>query len=213
MRAAVTFTKSIRSFPTAQSWATCSTARRMRGAASWDACSHRFIASAARSAMKRLSQAADLQPQDFNKYPHQLSGGMQQRVAIAQALLMKPPVLLMDEAFSALDPSTRSSLQEQLHRIWTESRPTVIFVTHNTAEALLMGTRLILLGRQREGSSARKNLLLDMEIPTARLPFAARKKNSEFQQLQEYVADLAHRSSSMCVDEEPAESPVEGNLR
>ena len=169
----------------------------------------RALCHEAESYLKRMG----LQPQDFNKYPHQLSGGMQQRVAIAQALLMKPPVLLMDEAFSALDPSTRSSLQEQLHRIWTESRPTVIFVTHNTAEALLMGTRLILLGRQREGSSARKNLLLDMEIPTARLPFAARKKNSEFQQLQEYVADLAHRSSSMCVDEEPAESPVEGNLR
>ena len=92
----------------------------------------------------------------MNKYPHQLSGGMQQRVAIAQALLMQPPVLLMDEAFSALDPSTRSSLQEQLHAIWLESRPTVVFVTHNTQEALLLGTRLILLGRHARRNAAGK---------------------------------------------------------
>jgi NitT/TauT family transport system ATP-binding protein len=67
---------------------------------------------------------------------------MQQRVAIAQALMMKPPVLLMDEAFSALDPATRASLQQQLRTIWQETRPTVLFVTHNTAEALLLGSRL-----------------------------------------------------------------------
>lgn len=154
-----------------------------------------------------------LHPQDMNKYPHQLSGGMQQRVAIAQALLMKPPVLLMDEAFSALDPSTRSSLQQQLHAIWTESRPTIIFVTHNTHEALLMGSRLILLGRHRDGVAERKNLLLDTEIPTARLSFAARRKSSELQELQEYVTELAYRSSSMRSDENFSEPlPVEGNL-
>jgi NitT/TauT family transport system ATP-binding protein len=87
-----------------------------------------------------------LRASDLNKYPHQLSGGMQQRVAIAQALMMKPPVLLMDEAFSALDPSTRASLQQQLREIWHETKPTVLFVTHNTSEALLLGTRLIVLG-------------------------------------------------------------------
>src|SRR5580700_9281473 len=59
---------------------------------------------------------------DARKYPHQLSGGMQQRVAIAQALILKPPVLLMDEAFSALDPSTRASLQQQLRVIWQETK-------------------------------------------------------------------------------------------
>jgi NitT/TauT family transport system ATP-binding protein len=153
-----------------------------------------------------------LHSQDLNKYPHQLSGGMQQRVAIAQALLMKPPVLLMDEAFSALDPSTRSSLQEQLHRVWTESRPTVIFVTHNTTEALLMGTRLILLGRHHDDNATRKSLLLDMQIQTARLPFAARRKSSEFQQLQEYVSELAHKSTSICNEDASLESPAEGSL-
>jgi NitT/TauT family transport system ATP-binding protein len=138
-----------------------------------------------------------LHAQDLEKYPHQLSGGMQQRVAIAQALLMKPPVLLMDEAFSALDPSTRSSLQEQLHQVWNETRPTILFVTHNTQEALMMGTRLILLGRLQDAGSARESVLLDLEIPTVRLPFAARRKSTEFQELQEYVTEMAYRSSSL----------------
>jgi NitT/TauT family transport system ATP-binding protein len=138
---------------------------------------------------------------------------MQQRVAIAQALLMKPPILLLDEAFSALDPSTRSSLQEQLDAIWSESRPTVIFVTHNTQEALLLGTRLILLGRRHDRSAEHKSVLLDMDIPTARLPLAARRKSPEFQELQEYVTELAHRSSSMRSSEELAEPvALEGNL-
>jgi len=154
-----------------------------------------------------------LRAQDLHKYPHQLSGGMQQRVAIAQALLMRPPVLLMDEAFSALDPSTRSSLQEQLHAIWRESRPTIVFVTHNTQEALLLGTRLILLRRHHEEHSHRNNVQLDMEIPTAQLPFAERQYSTEFHELHEYVKQLAYRSSSMYRDGDLAQSPgAEGSL-
>jgi NitT/TauT family transport system ATP-binding protein len=149
-----------------------------------------------------------LRPQDLTKYPHQLSGGMQQRVAIAQALLMKPPVLLMDEAFSALDPSTRSKLQEQLSGIWQESRPTVVFVTHNTQEALLLGTRLVLLGRHSEDKAGTSNVVLDMEVPTARLPFARRQHNAEFHELHEYVKQLAYKSSSMNRDDETEEEPL-----
>jgi NitT/TauT family transport system ATP-binding protein len=154
-----------------------------------------------------------LRPQDMSKYPHQLSGGMQQRVAIAQALLMHPPVLLMDEAFSALDPSTRASLQKRLHAIWFESRPTVVFVTHNTQEALLMGTRLILLGRHQEDQAHKNNVLLDMEIPTARLPFDRRPHSPEFHELHEYVKQLAYKSSSMNRDEDLTRSlATEGSL-
>jgi NitT/TauT family transport system ATP-binding protein len=146
-----------------------------------------------------------LRPQDMDKYPHQLSGGMQQRVAIAQALLMHPPVLLMDEAFSALDPSTRANLQEQLHAIWLETRPTVVFVTHNTSEALLLGTRLILLGRHAEGQAQKSNVLLDMENPTSSLPFARRAQSPEFIRLHEQVRQIAFESSSMNrIDEQPA---------
>jgi NitT/TauT family transport system ATP-binding protein len=138
-----------------------------------------------------------LRSQDMTKYPHQLSGGMQQRVAIAQALMMKPPVLLMDEAFSALDPSTRTSLQEQLHNVWLESRPTVVFVTHNTQEALLMGSRLILLGRYHDDRAHLNNVLLDIAVPTSRLPFNRRLQNPQFHELHEYVKMVSFKSWSM----------------
>ena len=154
-----------------------------------------------------------LRRQDMDKYPHQLSGGMQQRVAIAQALMMCPPVLLLDEAFSALDPSTRASLQEQLHKVWLESNPTVVFVTHNTAEALLLGTRLILLGRHREERAGETNLVLDMEIPSSPLPLAARMKSPEFQELLDHVKELAYKSSSLHTDDAMADRVMEeGNL-
>ena len=135
-----------------------------------------------------------LRATDLHKYPHQLSGGMQQRVAIAQALMMKPPVLLMDEAFSALDPATRSTLQQQLRDIWNELRPTVLFVTHNTSEALLLGTRLILLGAHQE-ESKKTNVLLDMQLPRFNDTIAVRKQSQEFQQLREYVKKMAYGSN------------------
>ena len=162
----------------------------------------------AESYLKRMG----LRPQDLGKYPHQLSGGMQQRVAIAQALLMHPPVLLMDEAFSALDPSTRSSLQEQLHAIWRESRPTVVFVTHNTAEALILCTRLILLGRHAEGQRAQSNVLLNAENPASHIPFARRAQSPEFHRIHDEVKQLAFESSSMFRSEERLEAvPAEAH--
>jgi NitT/TauT family transport system ATP-binding protein len=115
-------------------------------------------------AFRQLSHMG-LQASDAGKYPHQLSGGMQQRVAIAQALMMKSRVLLMDEAFSALDPATRASLQRLLRSVWRESRPTVVFVTHNTAEALFLGTRLIVLARQGREDHCGARIALDMKLP------------------------------------------------
>lgn len=143
-----------------------------------------------------------LRASDLNKYPHQLSGGMQQRVAIAQALMMKPPVLLMDEAFSALDPSTRTSLQQQLREIWQETKPTVLFVTHNTSEALLLGTRLIILGPHREGSSE-SNVLVDMALPQSSDPVSVREQTREFFELREFVKHQAYSSSSRQQDYRP----------
>jgi len=145
-----------------------------------------------------------LRAADFNKYPHQLSGGMQQRVAIAQALMMKPPVLLMDEAFSALDPSTRASLQQQLRAIWQESRPTVLFVTHNTSEALLLGSRLIVLGAHRENCQE-SNVILDMPLPQSSDTIASRKQSREFQELREFVKAQAYDSSSRQDELQPAQ--------
>ena len=78
-------------------------------------------------------------------YPHMLSGGMKQRTAIARALAMEPKVLLMDEPFAALDALTRRKMQEELVGLWEEVGFTVIFVTHSIEEALLVGSRILVL--------------------------------------------------------------------
>ncbi len=80
-------------------------------------------------------------------YPHELSGGMKQRVAIAKALALKPELILMDEPFAALDAITRNSLQAELHTIAEQEGITVLFVTHNIQEAITLGTRIILMGK------------------------------------------------------------------
>jgi NitT/TauT family transport system ATP-binding protein len=81
------------------------------------------------------------------KFPHELSGGMQQRVAIAQSLIKRPRILLMDEPFGALDPDTREEMQVFLLELWDESRMTVFFVTHDLEEAVYLGTRIIVLSQ------------------------------------------------------------------
>jgi NitT/TauT family transport system ATP-binding protein len=80
-----------------------------------------------------------------NAYPHTLSGGMKQRVAIARGMAMEPDILLMDEPFASLDALTRRRMQEELLQLWSETRVTLLFVTHSIEEAIIIGSRILVL--------------------------------------------------------------------
>lgn len=84
----------------------------------------------------------------FNSYPHQLSGGMKQKVSLARALALKPSVLLMDEPFGSLDALTRQSLQSLLGDIWKETGVTIVFVTHDVQESVILGDKVIIMDKE-----------------------------------------------------------------
>jgi nitrate/nitrite transport system ATP-binding protein len=100
-----------------------------------------------------------------HKHPHELSGGMKQRVGIARALAINPEILLMDEPFGALDALTRGFLQDEVARIWEQQRKTVILVTHSIEEALLLSDKIVMMSR---GPAAQIVEVLDVPFPRPR---------------------------------------------
>lgn len=138
---------------------------------------------------------------DFrSRYPRDLSGGMRQRVAIARILALDPPVLLMDEPFGALDALTRSSLQTELLRIWTEDRKTIVFVTHSIEEAIYLADRIVVM-TYRPGT-IKRNLAVD--LPRPRDP-----ASPAFNELKRELAELVMAEQQRSSDDERRAAAVD----
>lgn len=124
---------------------------------------------------------------DIDKYPHELSGGMRQRVAIARSLILSPRIILMDEPFGALDPTTRMHMQDLLVNLWREVQATVFFVTHSIEEAVYLGDRVYLL------SSSPGTILEELEVTPPNRPAIEMQREAAFQETVFYIRDLIAR--------------------
>lgn len=124
---------------------------------------------------------------DAHKYPHQLSGGMRQRVAIARTLILKPRVILMDEPFGALDPVTRHNMQDLLISLWREVQATVFFVTHDVDEAVYLGDRVYIL------SNSPGTILHQFRVMPPDRPARAMMREKSFQDTVFFVRDILDR--------------------
>jgi NitT/TauT family transport system ATP-binding protein len=123
-----------------------------------------------------------------HSYPDTLSGGMQQRVAIARTLALRPSVILMDEPFGALDAQTRSEMQQLLLRVWDETASTILFVTHDVEEAIYLADRIFIM------SAHPGTIVEDVQVPFDRPRDLSLKQRNEFHELQNYVLGCLRRA-------------------
>ena len=121
---------------------------------------------------------------DQDKYPHELSGGMRQRVAIARSLILRPRIITMDEPFGALDPITRMNMQDLILNLWRETESTVFFVTHSIEEAVYLGDRIYVVGR------APGTILRELQIEPSDRPAKEMQRDPRFQETVYYLRDL-----------------------
>jgi NitT/TauT family transport system ATP-binding protein len=124
------------------------------------------------------------------KYPHELSGGMKQRAAVARTLANEPEVMLMDEPFAAIDAQTRMTLQEELLRIWQRAKVTVLFVTHSVEEAVFLADRVAVLS----AGPGRVKAVVPVDIPRERRSWATLAGDADYARLRDEVHRLVRGS-------------------
>jgi NitT/TauT family transport system ATP-binding protein len=124
---------------------------------------------------------------DHSKYPHELSGGMRQRVAIARTLILRPRIILMDEPFGALDPQTRMNMQDLLLALWRDVQATVFFITHSIEEAVFLGDRVYVM------SNSPGTILEELTIQSSDRPSKEMQRDPKFQETVYHLRDLISR--------------------
>ncbi len=124
---------------------------------------------------------------DADKYPHQLSGGMQQRVAIARTLILRPRIILMDEPFGALDPITRTQMQNMVVDLWREVEATVFFITHSIEEAVYLADRVHIF------SNSPGTILREYKVPPPDRPASEMQRDPAFQEVVYELRDIIER--------------------
>jgi NitT/TauT family transport system ATP-binding protein len=120
-----------------------------------------------------------------NRYPHELSGGMRQRVGVARVLANEPEVMLMDEPFASIDAQTRMSLQQDLTEIWERRKPTIFFVTHDVEEAVFLSDRVIVLTHR----PSRVQEIINVDIPRSRY-WEDLIENQDFRRMTHHIIGL-----------------------
>lgn len=127
---------------------------------------------------------------DADKHPHELSGGMRQRVAIARTLILKPRIILMDEPFGALDPPTRSKMQDNLVELWREQSPTIFFITHSIEEAVFLGDHILIF------SNSPGTVLKEVRVPPPDKPALVTQRDPKFQEIVWGIREIIDKLES-----------------